>query len=93
MKLVSIWITAIISMLVVSVYYLALKPANDLLMENVNSTMLTHATGPQATSTFNLIMEVWGIAFRVWVVVSLLALAYWAWAKMQEREVLTGVYG
>lgn len=93
MRLVSVWVTAIIGMLIVSVYYMALKPANDLLMQSVNSTLLPHAIGTPATASFEMIMNLWNIALRIWVVVSLLALAYWAWAKMQEREVLTGVYG
>lgn len=93
MKLVNIWVATIIAMLGVSVYYIALNPVNYLLIEGVNSTMSTHIIGPQATNTFDLVMSIWGLAFRAWVVISLLALAYWAWAKMQEREVLTGVYG
>ena len=92
MKLVTVWIAAIISMLVVSVYYLALKPANDMLIDSLNTTMRPHAVGTAATGVYNLVSTVWGLAFSIWLVVTLLALLLWAYMKMQEREVITEAY-
>jgi len=92
MKLTFIWITTIIAMLVVSVYYLGLKPANDLLIDGMNDTMRVHALGSQAQNSFNIVSTVWGVAFNAWIVLTLVALLFWAYAKMQEREVLTGGY-